>query len=295
MSLVVSSGVAPEEADKPPEVSAFGHYTTVQGVMGMISEELLWATNIRFLNDQHEFQHSLGVLRKILAKPQLAPQAHKQLFAEYQKMVGSRLDEIERFRSESVFTLSFSAKPDLLSQWRGYCPENNGYCVIYDVDMLLESVKAVFPEAYLFKCVYEDEAKKGPLREILNRNWSDFLQAESAKSRREITERIATEIRLLAAHFKDTSFSEEQERRIVVVYEYFGANQLKFRAGRSSIIPYLELPAPRAAVKKIIVGPNRNQSLATRALEAFLETRYEQPIFVGGPEVVKSEIPYRSL
>lgn len=274
----------------------FGHYTSVEGVMGMVRDEKLWATNIKFLNDQQEFQHAFDMLRTILAQPQIAPKSHTELFTQFQDFVTRRLRGEEKYNSGSVFTLSFSARPDLLSQWRGYCPENNGYCVMYDAEDVLAAVRAEFENAHLVECVYDKEAKEKPFREILNRHWQSYvLAADDTKAREAIVYQLSKEIRLLAAYFKDASFSEEQEHRIVVLYEYVGASNVKFRSGRSSIVPYLELPAPRTAIKKVIIGPNRNQLLAERALEVFLENYFEMPMFIDGPGIERSEIPYRSL
>lgn len=40
----------------------------------------------------------------------------------------------KHFCAHHAFVGSFSKDSDKLSQWRGYCPENAGYCLEFDFD-----------------------------------------------------------------------------------------------------------------------------------------------------------------
>jgi hypothetical protein len=46
----------------------YGHYTTATSLIGILEHEVLWATNIKFLNDEHEFQHALDLARKVIIR-----------------------------------------------------------------------------------------------------------------------------------------------------------------------------------------------------------------------------------
>jgi hypothetical protein len=45
----------------------YGHYTTLAGLLGIVKTESIWATNIKFLNDEQEFLHALGLIKEIIA------------------------------------------------------------------------------------------------------------------------------------------------------------------------------------------------------------------------------------
>jgi hypothetical protein len=112
-----------------------------------------------------------------------------------------------------------------------------------------------------------------------------------AKRRARVIDGLVREIMLLASYFKHRSFEEEQEHRIVILLEYGPKSDIKFREGRSSLIPYIELPAPRALIKRVVIGPNANKPMAKRALEAYLEIVYETRI--GCPGIKFAKTPYR--
>lgn len=108
-----------------------------------------------------------------------------------------------------------------------------------------------------------------------------------------VIQQFTNEIMFLASYFKHPSFTEEKEHRIVILLEYATDNDLKFREGRFSLIPYIELPAPKRTIKKILIGPTAQKQLAKRALEAFLEKSLGVPAFIGRVNVEFSKTPYR--
>lgn len=108
-----------------------GHYTNTQGLMGIYQSSTLRATNIKFLNDEQEFVHALQLIRRLIEETdenKAAP--YVPIFNEFKDRILSKITALDEHTSESIFTLSFSEKTDLLSQWRGYCPANDGYCLI---------------------------------------------------------------------------------------------------------------------------------------------------------------------
>ena len=49
---------------RPPTI--LFHYTTPTGLLGISSSKKIWATDIRFLNDKKEFQHSLDITHSLI-------------------------------------------------------------------------------------------------------------------------------------------------------------------------------------------------------------------------------------
>jgi hypothetical protein len=53
-----------EEKLGDPGDQIFYHYTSQRGLLGIIKEKKIWATNIRYLNDEREFDYGIDeVLR----------------------------------------------------------------------------------------------------------------------------------------------------------------------------------------------------------------------------------------
>jgi hypothetical protein len=272
--------------------SDYGHYTSQSGLIEIISSETLWATNIKFLNDEQEFQHALELIRGLIPKSKITPDHRDHaVYSQFIEQIEKELNSLDRYVTESIYTFSFSQEIDLLSQWRGYCSDNNGFCLVFDIEKTFEHVKEKHPNVHLMECVYETNVKEKKIKEVLNNYWSQFFSASTKEKKKNIIDQLAKDVTLLASYFKHPSFSEEKEKRIVVILEFPAHSGLQFRTGRFSLIPFISLPVPRLCIKKICIGPTANKELAKRALEMFLETIYRDPF--GGPGSFFSKTPYR--
>lgn len=272
-----------------------GHYTSQAGLLGILSGEKLWATNIRYLNDEHEFLDALSLIKEIIPKSKITPEHrdHK-IYQKFIEQPGKKLKSLDNYVSESIFTFSFSEETDLLSQWRGYCPDNNGYCLVFDIEGVYKKIKEVFEDTHLLKCVYQKSTKEAKLKELLNSYWGKYLAKHSDKEKKAVIDELGQEIMLLASYFKHPSFSEEKEQRLVVILDYAPDSDLKFRQGRSFLIPYIELPISRSSLKGVCIGPTSNKLLSQRSLEIFLEKCYGLPVTWGAVDISHSITPYRS-
>jgi hypothetical protein len=280
----------------------FGHYTLQAGMMGIISSEKIWATNIKFLNDEQECKHALDLIKEIVPTSKItSDHKYHAVHSQYISALENDLDLVDDYLTQHVFTFSFSQETDLLSQWRGYCPDNNGFCLVFNIEEVFKQIKSEFDkqkkyefdDLYLIECVYTKEDKEKIIKDVLNEYWSRYLSASDETDKKSIIEQLLMEIRLLASYFKHPSFSEEKEKRIIVILNYAADSDLKFREGRFSLIPYIELPISRGSINKICIGPTLNKELSKRALETFLEKTYGSPHKY--PEVIYSGTPYRPL
>lgn len=274
-----------------------GHYTSASALISILEKETLWATNIKFLNDEHEFFHALDLASKVT-------QESKQKFNQkggfleahdlYTKDITEQLESLNRYSAESIFTCSFSEQTDLLSQWRGYCPGNHGYCIEYDIHGILSAANSEFKNIKLFACVYDDKSKTEQIYSVLNRHWHKYVSNSETKSRQDVITSLSRELVMLASHFKHPAFAEEREHRLVVQLDFDSSEKTKFRTGPMSIIPYVEIPAPKKLIKNIRIGPTRDQKLATRGLTALVEAKFDIPIFLTSLSIDESKIPYRA-
>lgn len=272
-----------------------GHYTNTQGLLGIFQGKTLRATNIKFLNDEHEFIHALELIRQLISstdEKKAAP--HVREFNEFKERILSKINILDQHTSEAIFTLSFSEKTDLLSQWRGYCPDNDGYCLIIETDRIKESADKEYDECHFFKCIYSNEEKEKRFKEILNDYWATYKKGDD-KAKGEAVEKLRKDILLLASHFKHSAFEEESEHRIVVLLNFMPDERVKFRQGRFSVVPYIDIEIEELdAIGKVIIGPTHRKELAERGLRCFLETTNDIPYILIGTEIKCSEIPYRS-
>jgi hypothetical protein len=99
-------------------MSRLYHYTSVNGLRGIVDSGNIWATHLGFLNDLWEGRAA----------------ASDDAFR-------ARLEETDR--RSPLFIASFcrhqephQLKNGMLSQWRGYAGEGGGYCVVFDEEAL---------------------------------------------------------------------------------------------------------------------------------------------------------------
>lgn len=242
-------------ADSMP-MSLF-HYTTIAGVCGIVATKSLWATSIRHLNDATEFTYAHGVLRKTLENSTQGAPADVRAAVDFlvreldMSRMGNALNLMGKFGT--TFVASLSSKPDRLSQWRAYSP-GGGYALGFRIEAL--KALATHYGFKLTKCSYDSAQHRKEAQGIADKVLSRFLElprgvrsaldpagAESPRTTQsclfEMRRAMLEEIQRIAAAWKHPSFEEEAEWRLIS--EQRLERSVKFRPGRTAIIPYTEL------------------------------------------------------
>ncbi|MGR6872523.1 DUF2971 domain-containing protein [Pseudomonas sp. HK3] len=269
-----------------------GHYTSQAGILGIISTQLIRASNIKFLNDEQEFLHALDLIKEIILTSKITNDSPEfSVHSKYIEAIKKKLESLDQYTTESIYTFSVSKEIDLLSQWRGYCPQNNGYCLVMNIDKVFISIKNQHANSHLVECVYDQEEKNKSLKILLNEYWEKYKNKESNKEKNNVINELSEHLALFASHFKHPSFSEEKEWRIVVILDNAADESIKFREGISSLIPFIELKIKRNDISSVKIGPTSSKNLTSRALSLFMENAYGTPFTM--PDIEFSETPYR--
>jgi hypothetical protein len=209
------------------------HYTSVNGLRGIVDSGNVWATHLGFLNDLSE------------GRAAAADEAWR-----------ARLEETDK--RSPLFIASFcrhqephQQKNGLLSQWRGYAGEGGGYCVVFDedqLDALVEAERRISPGLTILKkdVLYAGENTDFPRPEM------DFLD--------------------LAAFVKSEVFREENETRITLAVPPHGPRPVRFREASEMLIPYVEIFSGRRQlpIAEVIVGPGPLQRRCAAGVVQFL-------------------------
>jgi hypothetical protein len=274
-------------------MTKYVHYTTLANLCSILDKKELWATSIRYLNDQRELDDALDVVGELLRKPNRKVSEIDDFVGHFELIRSIVADAAEH----KLFVISFSQN-DLLSQWRGYSPNNDGYAIEFDVDDILPKDGS----ASLVQCVYEAQEKDSLVRAFLNEHFEEFTTSRKHKDIVEFRNFAAEALMPLAARLKDKAFDEEREQRIIV--KCLSKKQIRYRPGQHHLLPYVALPFELRHVKSITVGPTRHQALAVASLESLLEKLHYDDHHSRGldevfgaeyevPKVTASEIPYR--
>lgn len=121
-----------EQSATPP--STLWHYTTQEGLLGILNNNLLWATKIHYLNDSSEFLYALKLTDRVIEeRVRTAALAHRERLEAFR----AAIPQIEHMH---ICVASFSEDPDVLSQWRAYGGASGGYALGFVSQALRETV-----------------------------------------------------------------------------------------------------------------------------------------------------------
>ena len=137
------------------------HYTSQEGLLGIVKEKAIWASKIHFLNDLQEF--SLGLS---MAKDKLDELRRDPAYQEARTKINKLERALKTIGSINVCVASFSAKRDDLSQWRGYCGDSTGFSIGFDTKKLRDLASQTFMFA-LLPCTYKKKAQENMVEELL--------------------------------------------------------------------------------------------------------------------------------
>ena len=271
---------------------ALYHYSDARGFLGVEESKSLWFSNIRYMNDSEEWSYALKMLQKVIR--------------EFDGIDGSNalqdafntICNIEPLHTH--YTFSFTEESDLLSQWRGYCP-NGGYSFALDNEHLDKFIDAGF---LLEPCIYEEEKQRqfilariigtDPDRrrqsfedEKIRRAEGRYIKGGSAyEFHQNIYPNIIRNSKLLVL-LKHPSFREEREWRLLASYDGNTTSEspkFGFRVSGNMVVPYLvvkiplltsrvtypggsyhEPTEPELRISEVVVGPTPHQGLALAA------------------------------
>jgi hypothetical protein len=254
------------QRDGLPESGVLFHYTTAEGLKGIVEKNEFWASSAYFLNDSAEVTYGCGVLRQVLdewigcrsggGRNSISLDLAQDLKGEFEDHLLNRV-------VAPVYLACFCEDGNLLSQWRAYGP-TGGYALGFDV---LPHTGGFTPEpntytAKLLRVEYDRDEQIKRCKSILNTvlpildepevgHVIPQLASHGAVNYQRIRGIIEDMLMEEAVAFKDEAFSVEKEWRLVVRRRELlkqGTDdggkspiQIHFRPARGYLIPYLRL------------------------------------------------------
>jgi hypothetical protein len=220
---------------QPPEY--LYQYTSIAGLVGMVTNQELWLTSGASMNDTQEGTWVLDRLAEAVIEARgTMPLRHAILDA--------MLFPQGPFRARNTFLACFSSKEDSLSQWRGYADDGYGVCLQLKTELLpsqprLVQVQYGFPDGLdLAKIAEKIVAEPDPSSVLVL--MADFL-----------AERLWS--------IKQPGFREEEEWRLV--YEpsqdgpIDGCPVPRHLASGRRLVSHFALPLDIDAIAAVWLGP----------------------------------------
>lgn len=192
------------------------HYTTLSGVRGITSSSMIWASDVRFMNDASELNYAAKLIDDVIAS------VGQEVTDEHlRELLPQRPGFANRFHGVQPFVACFCEKKDLLSQWRGYGRGDAPAALGLDLFPLAQ-FNNLPPWTLLRKVIYDEAEQKRQVADIV-RTWLQTVQAllqSDGTDPKEIFPypAISALQEALLEHqlcFKNPAFSEEHEWRLI--------------------------------------------------------------------------------
>jgi hypothetical protein len=274
------------------------HYTTQEGLLGIVEKRCLWATDIKFLNDASEYKYPIELVGSVLGE------RLKNAEGALKDFWGILLSKVRVLEQPGLYVTCFCEDGDLLSQWRGYGGATTGYAIGFDKERLQGLARSQGFE--LSRCEYQATTQRTLIGEIITEVYNDFRtqgyhpEHEFPFSGQMVKEfyvpLLGHKLLALAPRIKHPSFSEEREWRLHHPGSQDSQQGMRaypdaFRLGRSMPIPHKTIRLGDSGrdlpIKHIVVSPNATEDLTERAVREFTN-HHEVPC-----RVTTSQIQYR--
>jgi hypothetical protein len=273
------------------------HYTSLTGLVGVLKEGELWASELRSVNDTTEL--TLGI-------DLLAQQAASRVTDDRHSVAGQLLNWIEsraRF-GPMIFSVAFTEQGNLLSQWRGYCPAGAG--VSFGLSFGHVASCAADNAFRLGKCIY-DPARQNELAKTLTDHLIAAAEKDGPNSKLPTNQSFHSTFYRLEEHvlhwcalMKHRAFEAEDEWRAVSAPHLDSVTgpgaSIRYRVGQSMLVPYIALPLRNRAgivpIDTVITGPTPHPERASESVQRLVAGHMKN---LHGPWVSRyCQIPYRA-
>lgn len=251
------------------------HYTSLEGLIGIVDSRSVWMTEFGYLNDLREVRYGVDLLLENLR--QMLKDDNE---AGVRDLLSAWVEKLEGAPNRVCIT-SFSADGDSLSQWRAYGPVAIGFPV--------HPLALHVDQGRLQPVEYDPEVQRKLLRIYVHHLVAAFAADVRGGRLGRTPDLYHKSDRLLelAVFFKDPAFRSENEYRLAYIDypDVLGSLGLKsppksFKVSKGRIVPYVpSTDVLRSAhrqfpleISEVILGPESDE-LLERGVCEFLNER----------------------
>ena len=251
------------------------HYTTFSGLMGIVKSGVLWASDIRYMNDSAELKHAADLIQNEIGERISNGHSRHKLLNHFMDWFNHRITN-----GHMIFAASFRSTGNLLSQWRGYSEPGKGVSLGFNPEKIIKCARE--QSFQIGKCIYDPEEQVNLVRQIIDSVESLEKKEDPVKNKTSFIhfqdrfKQIESDLLRIAALLKHPTFKEEEEWRLVspAITDFMNAPVL-FREGTSMLLPYFEFRLKTENdgpihLDHIYLGPTANINISMNSLAMFL-------------------------
>ena len=266
---------------RQPPPSYLYHYTSATGIVGILKDKELWATETHFLDDKSEIVYFKRLI-----------DAWAHLLLREKAIVKDRTEEgflmalshnVQHESRPGVCVASFSTEDDALSLWRQYGSAAESYCIGLSGALMKQAANA--QNCILGRCTYDEDLASKIAQEVLV---SLLMQLRASNYDGDEEERLHDELSNMILQYgpfiKRPAFDVEKEWRIVTTQKM----DLDVRELHGRLRPFyrFDISAPisatdRANTPKIMSQPDGAEALPGYAIRLLSKNTLGRDIWHG--------------
>ena len=259
------------------------HYTSLQGLMGIIESRKLRASDVRYMNDSTELTYALNLLQNAINDRTDSTADERTTLSVFSAWLRDQINT-----GPMLFSASFRANGNLLSQWRGYSNHGKGISLGFNPTSI--KYLASQQQFSLGQCLYDIAQQRALAEKIITGVISMCTDPAQVHS---VLDSIEGDLLGICALLKHPAFAEEQEWRLISpTFLTVDDNPISFREGKAMLIPFYLFDLEQNGtidLDHVFVGPTPNADLSVNALKHYLMLNNAHP----SAGISDSHIPYR--
>jgi hypothetical protein len=299
--IIMGKNILDEVFKEPHPDRLLYHYTTQEGIKGIIEKKVLWCTHSQFMNDSSEFKYALRMLKTLIGEriKKERPDSSDRKF----------LERIDRYTNMKVWTMNVCVGSlsddggDSLSQWRAYGSANSGFSIGINGTKLAELAEEKL--FVLARCIYDETRQNLLLEALIDKAIEDDRVMTSTPPETPPlvppTSNIIPLLNQYAPLLKHPSFSEEREWRLISRPLSCDDDQYDHRLGKSMLIPYykfcLEDKNDKFILDEVVIGPTPHPLESELSIHSLLASRDligYGPLYDQSVKTRVSKVPFRN-
>lgn len=297
------------------------HYTNVDALLGgLIPEDInadlcFRATNVKYMNDPEELKPDYEKIIETAKQSEVLKQGYESM-------------QSLNYQFNDSFVISFSENEDFLPMWSMYGKDGNGVVLAFKKDELTTEyppIKCIYRNSQAFediiklsKLIFNDRPsyirgkffieihkivhrekttseaiaylrsitpKKSKAKPKVKSNDTCDCNCDLANLINEMSASMLLAVMPILA-YKHEAYEYEKELRLLFQEE--ASSKVKYRSKNGMMIPYIETPINRNALRYIVVGPTLHFKEAEQSQGSFLKFRGLEDV-----EIKQSIVSYR--
>lgn len=292
------------------------HYTSDNGLFGIIQSSSFHCTSIKFLNDPSENIYFNEILNEVLDKNLDFEKAHELLYDK-----GWR---DSRESSYDKYIISFSKNSDSLSMWNYYAL-GKGYCIGFEINELIKSINLHHQNINIHEgeeystaqfviheinIVYDRKEQIGLVNKFakeaikLSKTYKESQlekvnsQTEEASHHAEmemdhIGQTYTDQLLAYASAFKHSAYEREEEIRLMISVGGWEGVKKNYKVSNNGVIVEYIISdfLANSCIKEVIIHPiNSESEIHEIGLRQYLNNSELSKV-----EIKSSKIPFREI